>query len=813
MNSDSPTCLVVRISFAQSFELVVELPFSLFSAVQDAMASVSVVLEPLYHRFCPGVLGSSPPSLPSSAALQDLPHGAEDDEYSSSSPPFASFSVRSGKAPASSLIRRSCSSPSVGATITLIVTPLYQGEEIEALTTTTSSSSSSSSLTDDDQPSPLPHYWTADGSMASLLSSVSAAATAAATRPRVCLTESSASVPTNAMLTATTLVAATNHTTPLVASPPSPATTAAAAAATTVPKNFRPGHVRSTSVAAHSSLASSPRPAHLHVMISAPCHKDMVGRYALPLPLTHDASGLAFVRGGGRPQQQQQLQLHLQPLPNNEPLLAPAPSPSPAANLELVSPRLSYPSLRLVCPSSNLMPDSEPSFVSATRQGLLANHTPRLADEGEGGAWFMYNPLGDKVAVFKPCDQDPFSPLNPKARSPTAAAAAAATAKNQAIQDAMTPNSSSLKEVAAYVLDRALGGKARVPETWLTELSHPALSGGAAKVGSLQHFVASRCSAEDVGTSRFSTRDVHYIGLLDLMLLNCDRHAGNLLVDPLPPHSQQQQQQQQAQAVSRNNSNNKPCGAWRSSRRCAAAAASASSSPVATTAVASTPATPAGAGAATASATASMSTTTAASNTNLLLADTDKDESDGYDECGKNSLVPIDHAFSLPEAPFLAKIHSNHVWFEWMNYAQARKPFSSCVRKYVAAIDIEKRAAELEAIGLNKQSVMTMRMCTFAVQRAVAAGRTLYDIGKFFCQGGLSRCYEQAADACLPTPPAALNLSASSLSLSSSTGSLSLSGSSSSLSSSTGGIMATERLYDAFRSAVEQVFQAATAAV
>ena len=50
------------------------------------------------------------------------------------------------------------------------------------------------------------------------------------------------------------------------------------------------------------------------------------------------------------------------------------------------------------------------------------------------------------------------------------------------------------------------------------------------KLASLQQYVRHDGDAADAGASRFSVRDVHAIGILDIRLLNSDRHAGNLLV-------------------------------------------------------------------------------------------------------------------------------------------------------------------------------------------------------------------------------------------------------------------------------------------
>lgn len=50
-------------------------------------------------------------------------------------------------------------------------------------------------------------------------------------------------------------------------------------------------------------------------------------------------------------------------------------------------------------------------------------------------------------------------------------------------------------------------------------------------VGSLQVYTSHNCSAEDVACSLFSVDQVHRIGLLDVRLLNKDRHVGNILLN------------------------------------------------------------------------------------------------------------------------------------------------------------------------------------------------------------------------------------------------------------------------------------------
>jgi hypothetical protein len=49
--------------------------------------------------------------------------------------------------------------------------------------------------------------------------------------------------------------------------------------------------------------------------------------------------------------------------------------------------------------------------------------------------------------------------------------------------------------------------------------------------GSLQRFEPrARVSAEDLGSALFGSEQVHRLGVLDIRLLNLDRHLGNILV-------------------------------------------------------------------------------------------------------------------------------------------------------------------------------------------------------------------------------------------------------------------------------------------
>ncbi|XP_078448308.1 phosphatidylinositol 4-kinase gamma 8-like [Wolffia australiana] len=84
----------------------------------------------------------------------------------------------------------------------------------------------------------------------------------------------------------------------------------------------------------------------------------------------------------------------------------------------------------------------------------------------------------------------------------------------------------ALREVAAFLLDhRDFSG---VPPTALVLFS-PSNSPPWA-TASLQRYVPHSCDAADLGPSTFTVRSVHRIAILDVRLLNLDRHAGNILV-------------------------------------------------------------------------------------------------------------------------------------------------------------------------------------------------------------------------------------------------------------------------------------------
>ncbi|KAK8952967.1 putative phosphatidylinositol 4-kinase type 2-beta [Platanthera guangdongensis] len=136
------------------------------------------------------------------------------------------------------------------------------------------------------------------------------------------------------------------------------------------------------------------------------------------------------------------------------------------------------------------------------------------ANRGLGGAYFLRGPAGNCLAVVKPVMEQPLSVF---------------VLGRPASRLCVRAIDICIRESAAYLLDHA--NFAGVPPTALIRISHPALSvHPSSRVASIQRFIPHEFDAGDLGPSRFSVASVHRIGILDVRLLNTDRHAGNLLV-------------------------------------------------------------------------------------------------------------------------------------------------------------------------------------------------------------------------------------------------------------------------------------------
>ncbi|KAI3467202.1 hypothetical protein Pfo_023865 [Paulownia fortunei] len=172
-------------------------------------------------------------------------------------------------------------------------------------------------------------------------------------------------------------------------------------------------------------------------------------------------------------------------------------------------------------------------IVKAMKNGV----DPIPVHSGLGGAYYFRNVRGESVAIVKPTDEEPFAPNNPKGFVGKALG-------QPGLKRSVRVGETGFREVAAYLLD--YDHFANVPPTALVKITHsifnvndgvngikPQNKKLVSKIASFQQYIPHDFDASDHGTSSFPVSAVHRIGILDIRILNTDRHAGNLLVRKL----------------------------------------------------------------------------------------------------------------------------------------------------------------------------------------------------------------------------------------------------------------------------------------
>jgi hypothetical protein len=195
--------------------------------------------------------------------------------------------------------------------------------------------------------------------------------------------------------------------------------------------------------------------------------------------------------------------------------------------------------------------DSTPMLLrqlaQQARRALALGLKPEFIIEGSGGTYYLHDSRKAKIAVFKPADEEPYAENNPRGYLQQPGQA-------MFLREGVVPGEACIREVAAFMLDH--GGFSGVPMTTLVEASHPCFhtngarltvaEGGASigahsiststatsslvkKAGSFQEFVRSECTMDDLSPSMLSADEVHKIAILDIRLMNADRHSANLM--------------------------------------------------------------------------------------------------------------------------------------------------------------------------------------------------------------------------------------------------------------------------------------------
>lgn len=169
------------------------------------------------------------------------------------------------------------------------------------------------------------------------------------------------------------------------------------------------------------------------------------------------------------------------------------------------------------------------SLVVEVAMAIASGVDPMLLSNGLGGAYILRGQNGENIAVAKPIDEEAFAFNNPKGLG-------GRMLGQPGLKRSVRIGETGVREFAAYLLDHS--GFAGVPPSALVKISNVtfhinnegAISSTPFKIASLQRFVDHDYDAGELGPSGFSVASVHHIGILDVRILNLDRHAGNILV-------------------------------------------------------------------------------------------------------------------------------------------------------------------------------------------------------------------------------------------------------------------------------------------
>eukprot|EP00331_Platyophrya_macrostoma_P032801 CAMPEP_0176437752 /NCGR_PEP_ID=MMETSP0127-20121128/18831_1 /TAXON_ID=938130 /ORGANISM="Platyophrya macrostoma, Strain WH" /LENGTH=594 /DNA_ID=CAMNT_0017821483 /DNA_START=213 /DNA_END=1996 /DNA_ORIENTATION=- len=184
-------------------------------------------------------------------------------------------------------------------------------------------------------------------------------------------------------------------------------------------------------------------------------------------------------------------------------------------------------------------------IVFQSQEGFNLGLFPKPTLEGTSGVYFIRNSNRKNIGIFKPVDEEPFAPNNPKGYQ--------GKLGSQGFRRGILSGEAASREVAAYLIDeKEFFG---VPPTTFVEVVHPYfgnrelaeedieenykdmapiastnLDKKLVKHGSFQKFIENAEEASDYGSNMFPEDEVHKLAILDILILNCDRNEGNILI-------------------------------------------------------------------------------------------------------------------------------------------------------------------------------------------------------------------------------------------------------------------------------------------
>ncbi|XP_027162591.1 phosphatidylinositol 4-kinase gamma 3 [Coffea eugenioides] len=103
-------------------------------------------------------------------------------------------------------------------------------------------------------------------------------------------------------------------------------------------------------------------------------------------------------------------------------------------------------------------------------------------------------------------------------------------------------------------------------------------------------------------------------------------------------------------------------------------------------------------------------------------------------EEGRINLIPIDHGYCLPE-------NFKDCTFDWLNWPQARQPFSPEIIAYINSLDAEKDNELLRLHGweLPFDCARILRISTMLLKKGAGRGLNAFQIGNIMCRETLKK--------------------------------------------------------------------------
>jgi len=415
------------------------------------------------------------------------------------------------------------------------------------------------------------------------------------------------------------------------------------------------------------------------------------------------------------------------------------------------------------------------NILSEVSTGLKQGAVPMRTDvlDCTGGVYFMRTTAGRKIAVFKPHDEEQGMPNNGKGYEGNG---------ETSLRPNFKPGQGCIREVAAYIMD--VNDFTGVPPTTLVHCEHnafayPSHSGKASqpfpKLGSLQHFVTSDGTFEDVGSSLISDFEIQKIALFDMRLLNCDRNASNILVSkkrrkfesPLSHGTSNEKH-------NRRNSRSASVSSWESNwtqysssddwmEECRSdddkeqsfpdsglttrsnSDPSPSASPPVNVVVQeseglmnlneisseySGSSVPTSATVScTASAIASATPSLTSSPRREIPIEKEKEKA-GKSDKDRYTLIPIDHGYSLP-----TKLDIKEWDWVWFHLPHVKRPVHPAIRSYVLGLNFEDLVQKLTSqVAISEDSLFLLRISHNLLVNGIKAGLSLHQIASLIAR-------------------------------------------------------------------------------